>query len=433
MIVDFYIKNFRSIKDEVHFSMEADASRGKPDNTFEIGLEDGNSQRLVTTSVIYGANASGKTNLIRAFHALKSAVVQSPHLSVGKDLPWYEPYSLDEANEAAPSTLRMTFLGRDRLKYVYQIQFSRKEFLFEKLDYYPNGYPANLFERQADGGETHAVKYGKSFRGKKHLSEVFKHQAVLSKFGTELPHPQLTPVYRYFSEMAVLNAVDGLNIASLTRNIAEDISKPENEALKVRLGRLLRMADTRIEEISVKETTVEEFSFPDIVPEEMREQLFERYKLQPVARHNYYKGGVHSGYRDFPLDEESAGTGALFALGGMILQKLENGGVVVIDELDNSLHPKLCRFLIRLFQHARTNTKHAQLIFATHEVSLLDKDVFRKDQIWFTEKDKFGATEIFQAGDVEGIRDDTNFEVWYRTGKLGGDPKLKEIEFIFGE
>ena len=105
---------------------------------------------------------------------------------------------------------------------------------------------------------------------------------------------------------------------------------------------------------------------------------------------------------------------------------------IVFDELDNSLHPKLCKFLIRLFNNPVSNPHNAQLIFATHEVTLLDKDIFRKDQIWFTEKNKFGQTELFCANEVEGLRDDTNFELWYRTGKFGGTPNIKEVEFIFG-
>ena len=121
----------------------------------------------------------------------------------------------------------------------------------------------------------------------------------------------------------------------------------------------------------------------------------------------------------------------IFALGGIVLEALENGGVIIFDELDNSLHPKLCKFLIRLFNNPISNKTNAQLIFATHEVTLLDKDVFRKDQIWFTEKDRYGNTELFSAKDVEGLRDNTNFELWYRTGKFGGNPKIKEVEFIF--
>jgi AAA15 family ATPase/GTPase len=121
----------------------------------------------------------------------------------------------------------------------------------------------------------------------------------------------------------------------------------------------------------------------------------------------------------------------LFALGGIILKRLEKGGVLFFDELDNSLHPKLSKFLVRLFNNPRSNSQNAQLVLATHEVTLLDKEVFRKDQIWFCEKDQFGSTEIFSAKEFEGVRDDTPFDKWYVNGKFGGQPKIKELEFIF--
>lgn len=113
------------------------------------------------------------------------------------------------------------------------------------------------------------------------------------------------------------------------------------------------------------------------------------------------------------------------------MKRLEQGGVLFFDELDNSLHPKLSKFLVRLFNNPVSNTKNAQLVVATHEVTLLDKEVFRKDQIWFCEKDKYGVTEIFSAKDFDGVRDDTPFDKWYMNGKFGGQPKIKELEFIF--
>jgi hypothetical protein len=137
------------------------------------------------------------------------------------------------------------------------------------------------------------------------------------------------------------------------------------------------------------------------------------------------------GVRELPLYQESAGTNVLFALGGIILRRLEQGGVLFFDELDNSLHPKLSKFLVRLFNNPVSNTKNAQLVVATHEVTLLDKEVFRKDQIWFCEKDRYGVTEIFSAKDFDGVRDDTPFDKWYMNGKFGGQPKIKELEFIF--
>jgi AAA15 family ATPase/GTPase len=121
----------------------------------------------------------------------------------------------------------------------------------------------------------------------------------------------------------------------------------------------------------------------------------------------------------------------LFWRGRLILEKLQQGGVLIFDELDNSLHPKLVRLLVLLFTNPRSNPKNAQLIFATHEVTLLDRDLFRTDQIWFTEKNQFGETQLFSAQDFDGVREDVPFDKWYMAGKFGGLPKFEDIETIF--
>ena len=112
---------------------------------------------------------------------------------------------------------------------------------------------------------------------------------------------------------------------------------------------------------------------------------------------------------------------------------METGGIMFIDELDNSLHPKLTKFLVKLFSNPISNPKNAQLVCATHEVTLLDKDMFRMDQVWFTEKNKFGASELYSIKDFDGVREGIPFDKWYYNGKFGGEPKIKEIEFIFGD
>jgi AAA15 family ATPase/GTPase len=120
----------------------------------------------------------------------------------------------------------------------------------------------------------------------------------------------------------------------------------------------------------------------------------------------------------------------LFTLGFSILKVLDEGGIFIFDELDGSLHPQLSSFLVRLFHNPITNSRNAQIIFSTHEVLLLDKNTFRKDQIWFTEKNKTGATEIFSANDFDGVRDDMPFGKWYLAGKFGGTPHISESKFI---
>ncbi len=159
----------------------------------------------------------------------------------------------------------------------------------------------------------------------------------------------------------------------------------------------------------------------------------EQNRIRLETEHIVYSKEEKKGIAFLAFEQESAGTKVLFALGGAILKILETGGTIFFDELDNSLHPKLCKFLVRLFNNPVTNKKNAQLIFTTHEVTLLDKGIFRKDQIWITDKDKFGNTDLYSIKENSSLRDDMPFDKWYMNGKFGGQPKIKEIEFIFGD
>jgi AAA15 family ATPase/GTPase len=435
MIIDFSVKNFRSLKVENLFTMRADSSTSKSDNTFTVKLKDANEIKLLKTSVIYGANGSGKSNFIKSLYALRWLITNSMDFKVGKDISCYEPFELDVNAKNDSVSYSITFII-EKIKYDYKIEFKDNYIVSEILDYYPKGTSANLFKRFGRKNENKLdfveVSFGKNLIDKRISKKVFDNQLYLSKFGSDEPHEQLTEIYKYFQDLEVWNALDSRDVNELSKEISKKIANPSNNKFNSRLSKLIRIADTKIEKLSAKELKKDEFNLPDEIPDEIKNRFFEDNKLRTFAIHKLYDDKKEVGFTEFDLNKkESRGTKVLFALGGIILEALENGGVVVFDELDNSLHPKLCKFLIRLFNNSISNPNNAQLIFATHEVTLLDKDVFRKDQIWFTEKDKYGETELFSARDVEGLRDNTNFELWYRTGKFGGNPKIKEVEFIF--
>jgi uncharacterized protein len=155
-------------------------------------------------------------------------------------------------------------------------------------------------------------------------------------------------------------------------------------------------------------------------------------RIRIQGRHPVYEHGQRVAHEDFDFQENiSLGTNAMFAIGGMILKKFDKGGLVVFDELDNSLHPKMTRFLIQLFHNPNINKANAQIVFSTHEPLLMDKEMFRSDQIWFTEKNKFGETELYSAQDFEGVREDIPFDKWYMAGKFGALPNIQESLLSF--
>ena len=415
MIVEFAIKNYRSIKDQMVFSLEGESGQAKVENTFEVTLPNNQKKKLLKSAVMYGPNASGKTNFIRGLFTLTNFIRYSLRLSADQVIEYYEPFLFDTETEQAPTEFTLDFLLREGDIYVlykYQISFNREEVLFEELTYYPKGQSHNLFtrtnERTNKSEAIHTGKLGKSLSYRE--IDLFRNQLLLSKFGKDIPLDILTNVYLYFNTVEVWNALDVIKISELRAEIAQELFSPENKKLLVRLNKLIQIADTKIDSITIRDPNKSEEVF---------------------AQHAVYNGGKIVSTRSLSLSEESAGTNVLFALGGIILKRLELGGVLFFDELDNSLHPKLSKFLVRLFNNPISNPRNAQLVVATHEVTLLDKEVFRKDQIWFAEKNKQGATEYFCVKDFEGVRDNTPFDKWYMNGKFGGQPKIKEIEFIF--
>ena len=433
MIIDFKVANFRSLKNEVNFKMKADSLKSKIDNTFNVSLVNDVNVDLLKTSVIYGANASGKSNFIKAFLAFVWLVRNSSKFDVDLNkINCYEPFELDINYENAPITFKIDFI-LNNVKYHYSISYTNNRVVEEVLESAPKGQMSNLFLRRSEkNSDFDIIELGKNLVDKKLPKKIFKNQLYISKFGVDYPHEQLTKVYQYFANINVWNAADKFTINDLSKEISEVISQPENINLKNRLSKLIRISDTKIEEIDSKELKREDFQLPDEVPKEIVDKFYESNKIRTFSYHKQFDNETFVKLKEFDFNKkESTGTKVLFALGGKILQSLENGGIIVFDELDNSLHPKLCKFLIRLFNSKISNPKNAQLIFATHEVTLLDKDVFRKDQIWFAQKDRYGASDIFCANEFEGVRDNTNFELWYRTGQFGGNPKINVIEFIY--
>jgi hypothetical protein len=433
MISTFQITNFRSIRDTFEFTLEAEAGQSKQENLFEVDVAGGQKLRLLKSAVVYGPNASGKTNFIRALFNLTEFIKKSKDIRAESPIPYYEPFVFDVASEQAPCQFSIEFLmpGEGvQVRYKYQIEFNRQEILAEELDYYPKGQKHNLFKRIVDREAPaflHTGRLGKNLGYREY--SLFKNQLFLSQFGGDIPHEVLTGVYLYFNTIEVWNALDVNTISSLREEISNELLAPENHHLLNRINKLLRIADTRINSISIEENSSAKSSLAGTRSKTSWRITQGENKIS--ASHTLYDKGVEVGVKELPLRQESAGTNVLFALGGIILKRLEKGGVLFFDELDNSLHPKLSKFLVRLFNNPISNPRNAQLVVATHEVTLLDKEVFRKDQIWFCEKDKFGSTEIFSAKDFEGVRDDTPFDKWYMNGKFGGQPKIKELEFIF--
>lgn len=429
MLIEFEVSNFRSLKDTASFSFEAGASKSHSNNYFEKTLDGGDTIRLLKTAVIYGANASGKSNVLKAFFAFQYFVRQSHRFETGDEIDCHEPFLLDTATKTAnsPIVFKMTFIGDSNVKYVYEVRFSRYEVLFERLDWYPGGNQNKLFERSKEEG--YVLKPGNKFVPRS-SRKFAANKLVLSVLGNDA-HKLLEPIYLWFRTLEVGNLLETKWLDIWGRTIKKRCSQDAD--FKDRLAKMLNTADTGIKALSVWENADEAFGFPENFPSDLQRTIIEdnRYGISPFFE-EFSDGKLVKLSTEVSWENQSSGTQMLFTIGGMMLLRLEEGGVMVVDELNSSLHTDLCAFLVGLFHNPDSNPKNAQLLFATHDVQMLADDRFRKDQFWLTQKNKFGATELYSAQDFKEVRDTTPLDKWYLNGKFYGKPRIKETEFIYG-
>jgi predicted ATPase len=183
---------------------------------------------------------------------------------------------------------------------------------------------------------------------------------------------------------------------TLSRLYARRLAEDSSSKFSKRFNALICALDTGITSVAAEEVDWADFKFPGNLPEEVKKKVQEDYKYDIKTQHPVFDGDTQVGNESFEIRDESAGTKSLFVIGGIILGALERGGVLVVDEFEKTLHPSVSQFLISLFHNPIVNPLNAQLIFATHDITQLSNDHFRRDQVWFTEKNEFGATSLIR-------------------------------------
>lgn len=422
MLLRFSVKNFRSLKDATELKMTKSSLRGHSENYFNFkGLN------VLASSVIYGANASGKSGFLRAFHALEFLVLESANFKPDRDIPPYEPFLLDEDNQLLPVAFEIEFFSNNS-HYEYRVSYSKMAIESEELSVFNNKYKSLLFSRE-NGKD---IKFGDSYRGGKKTIEkmTLPNQLFLSK-AVENNVELLLDAYRFFDKkMRVFPILEGFEEEDLKRLYAKRLAEDGSSGFSRKFNALICALDTGITQVSAEETNLDKFSFPENIPLDVKKKFLDKYKYDIKTYHKLYSNNVLVGQKAFDILDESSGTRNLFALGGLIIEALEQGHVLVIDEMEKNLHPEITTFLIRLFHRQDINRNKAQLIFATHDVSQLSHDTFRRDQVWFVEKNKFGASTIFRCSNIEGVRTDTPLDKWYMAGRFGATPIIQDENFL---
>lgn len=431
MLIEFRVKNFRSFQDEQVLSLIANRDK----TTLRGNCTAFGKLRLLKSAGIYGANASGKSNLIKAIDIMRDLVKDSAGFEPDRELP-VTPFLLNGKSEKKPSVFEVVFL-HDGVKYQYGFAATGKRFQKEWLIAYPKGVGQTWYERTFNERKSnYGWKYSTFLKGdKKKLAEKTRNNALFLSVGAQWNNEQLIKVYKWF-EADLRIAPPRELFMPITAKMLIDIEKEERlrEELYESVTKSMQAADLDIKGVNVIRPRVDKdkMKFPEDMPRELREMILERLskpKVEMVHRNIETGKDVH-----LPLEEESDGTQRFFQLLGPFFETVSLGYTVFIDELEAHLHPLLTRELIKFIQNPEYNRKGAQLIFATHDVTLLDPELFRRDQIWFTEKDKNGGTQLYSMSDYKERRPRKGeaMQKGYLAGRYGAIPIIESFRISHG-
>lgn len=424
MLLSLKIENFRSVKDVAFLNFTTEKRLNEDDlpyNKFEAkGFE------LLHSLVIYGRNAAGKSNVIKAFRAISYLIENSDTFKLDKRIAPYEPFLFDNACKKAPVKFEVEFIGLEsKIVYKFILEYNADEITREAIYFYPEGVISKLYDRSKG-----KITYGDYYKGAKKSIEddLLKNQLFLSKSARN-KIKFLGEVYLFFTKYLFVSTVlDAEFDETIIRSFAK--LSLDNKKLKSNLLELLKAADTNIQDFTISENE-KNIEFPDNIPEKVRKEILDKYKYEIQTFHPLFENGVEVGKELLELNDESFGTKKFLAIGSLILDTLDDGGVIVIDELDKGLHPLLTKLLVNLFNSKKNNPKNAQLIFATHDSTLLDSSILRRDQICFVDKNYEGGSILYKLSDIKGIRKDIPIDKWYLSGRFKAIPITSEINLNF--
>lgn len=426
MLIEFKVANFRSIREAQTFSLVAgNADKELPGCVIDRELPGLSGVRFLKGAAIYGANASGKSNVMETMRfvadlALHSATRLQPGAPTGT-----QPFKLDRESAGKPSEFEVTFVA-EGVRFVFGFAATTERVVEEYLVAYPKGVPQRWYERRYDAAKD-AYEWSRpstAFQQDRSLQSKTRPNSLFLSVGAQFNHEQLTRVYEWFANgLRFIHPDIGWSVqpGSSAEILCQRVHRD-------RLLRLLRHADLGIADAQVVERDDGMIPLPqglwlslgggldaDGRPSSMK-------RLEVSLTHQ--ADGVDPVALDFEK-EESAGTRRFFSLVGPWTDVLDHGRTVFVDEIETSLHPNLVKELLRLFLSNEGNPKGAQVVFTTHNPLLLDGTLMRRDQVWFTEKSKAGATHLYPLTDYQPRKDEA-LAKGYLAGRYGAIPFMPE-------
>lgn len=418
MILDFSVENYKSIKGKVNLNLTASPSN----ELLESNVIEGKRYNILKSAVIYGPNAGGKSNLLNALVYYLWFINNSVQGLQTTDPITVFPFVFCEETENEPSRFEMTFLLNEK-KYRYGFSATSKEIKQEWLLYSKVTKEYPLFLRNKD-----EIDVYEEFEGTEGLIKKTRTNSlflsVCSQFSIDLAEDLL----KYFFSIETIHGLSHEEYRSITE---EYLEKKETKTI---IEKLLTKADLGIKGIDIFQLELDDVLDnvdPNVLAPDKIKEIFENKKTLKsiVTLHESYKNNELSSFIRMPISTESDGTIKYFNLLGTIVGALKNGTPIIIDEFDARLHSLMIQTIVKLFNSNKINT-NAQLILTAHNPVLLDKNLLRRDQIYFIEKDKYGASHLYSLLDYKARKQEPYYKN-YLDGRYGAIPMIGDIEEAF--
>jgi len=422
MLIEFSVKNYRSFWESQTLSMAAGAKKElQEENSFIPSVQE--LPRLLRSAVVYGPNGGGKSNLVKALGFMQDFVLSSAKESQEGERIDLKPFLLHPEGPSRASEFEVVFV-EDGMRYQYGFAATRDHVTHEWLLAYPGNRAQRWFERSYNPKkEKEEWYFGTKLTGqKKTWQRSTRSNALFLSTAVQLNSEQLKPVFNWFQKLVVIGHGELIR----RRGTANSC---ENKEGRANVLQFLRSAGIEVDGITIEEREIDDYPILSSFSDEFKKILQSDLKGKSI-KEVFFKHQLTDSkdFALFPLEEESDGTQKLFAYAALWLDLLQTGLVLIVDELDNSFHPHLVRYLLSLIHNSKTNTANGQLIFSTHDTSILDSKVLRRDQIWFMKKNDTQATRLYPLSDFHPRKHEA-LEKGYLQGRYGALPYIGEIKF----
>lgn len=437
MLIEFSVGNFRSFKEPVTFSMVAAKITAQNRVLNQDNLFQSKNLTLLKSAAIYGANASGKSNLLAAFGFMRRFILGSTDSNSEEQID-VESFLLNTETIGQPSYFEAVF-QIDEIRYRYGFEVSRSKVQTEWL------FHTKTRESESFWREDGSIEVKSGFKEGRGLEQRTRDNALFLSVSDQWNGEIAGKIIKWFKQANIISGIE--DKAYLGFTVSQFI---EDASIQTKIHEYIKQMDLGVSEISAERIQgVPEF-LKDLIdgiddlnlPNELRDALSDEggWFTPSVKFFHQQFDDLNNKTKIIEFnfeDQESEGTKKAFALSGPILYTLQEGRVLFVDELDARFHPLMTKYIIELFNSRVTNPNNAQLIFATHDTNLLSKEIFRRDQIWFTEKDRFGSTDLYSLVEYKRqskvVRNDASYEADYIAGKYGAIPFIGDISYLIGD